>query len=161
MSDTQPKAPCDGCDGHECIEGDEYVCKYPGAVDSRTCTCHPDDNPPVPCAHKYALADCRAAATKAPGADAVRDSTETMEQLFTRIVASERDQWKLKAETALADRAAIVEALEPFANATIGWIESSFDERQEITLVCDDVNMGGIDVAAFFRAARVLAATRT
>jgi hypothetical protein len=27
----------------------------------RPCTCHPDDNPPIPCAHKYALTDCRAA----------------------------------------------------------------------------------------------------
>ena len=23
------------------------------------CTCHPDDNPPVPCAHRYALIECR------------------------------------------------------------------------------------------------------
>ena len=27
----------------------------------RACTCHPDDNPPVPCARKYALTDCRMA----------------------------------------------------------------------------------------------------
>ena len=26
---------------------------------TRTCTCHPDDNPPVPCAKAYALAVCR------------------------------------------------------------------------------------------------------
>lgn len=26
----------------------------------RPCTCHPDDNPPVPCAKKYALSDCQA-----------------------------------------------------------------------------------------------------
>ena len=26
------------------------------------CTCHPDDNPPQPCAQRYALGDCRAAA---------------------------------------------------------------------------------------------------
>lgn len=26
----------------------------------RPCTCHQDDNPPVPCAQKYALAECRA-----------------------------------------------------------------------------------------------------
>ena len=25
------------------------------------CTCHPDDNPPVPCAKRYALSECRAA----------------------------------------------------------------------------------------------------
>lgn len=31
------------------------------ADDARTCTCHPDDNPPVPCPRKYALTHCRAA----------------------------------------------------------------------------------------------------
>jgi len=25
----------------------------------RPCTCHPDDNPPVPCARQYALSECR------------------------------------------------------------------------------------------------------
>lgn len=28
----------------------------------RPCTCHPDDNPPVPCARQYAMKDCRLAA---------------------------------------------------------------------------------------------------
>lgn len=27
----------------------------------RGCTCHPDDNPPVPCAERYALSECRSA----------------------------------------------------------------------------------------------------
>lgn len=31
-------------------------------ADTRPCTCHPDDNPPVPCPRKYALSDCRQAA---------------------------------------------------------------------------------------------------
>jgi hypothetical protein len=31
----------------------------------RICTCHPDDNPPVPCAEKYALSECRLAAMSA------------------------------------------------------------------------------------------------
>lgn len=33
-----------------------------GPVDvtvSRPCTCHPDDNPPMPCAQRYALTECR------------------------------------------------------------------------------------------------------
>lgn len=29
--------------------------------DPRSCTCHPDDNPPVPCQRKFALSECRAA----------------------------------------------------------------------------------------------------
>jgi hypothetical protein len=32
-----------------------------GRVDGRPCTCHPDDNPPKPCARKYALCECRTA----------------------------------------------------------------------------------------------------
>ena len=28
-------------------------------ADPRTCTCHPGDNPPVPCARQYALDACR------------------------------------------------------------------------------------------------------
>lgn len=33
------------------------------------CTCHPDDHPPVPCAGKYALAECLAAVGRAPPFD--------------------------------------------------------------------------------------------
>lgn len=29
------------------------------------CTCHPDDKPPVPCAKKYALTECRAEVQRA------------------------------------------------------------------------------------------------
>lgn len=31
-------------------------------TDTRTCTCHPDDNPPSPCPRKFALTECRVAA---------------------------------------------------------------------------------------------------
>jgi len=31
-------------------------------VERRSCTCHPDDCPPSPCPHKFALKECRAAA---------------------------------------------------------------------------------------------------
>lgn len=31
-------------------------------TDPRTCTCHPDDNPPRPCPRKFALTECRIAA---------------------------------------------------------------------------------------------------
>lgn len=30
-------------------------------VDRRRCTCHPSDNPPVPCARKFAYSECVAA----------------------------------------------------------------------------------------------------
>lgn len=39
-------------------------------AEKRPCTCHPDDNPPIPCARKYALSECRAAlATKPPAGE--------------------------------------------------------------------------------------------
>jgi hypothetical protein len=41
-----------------CDECDE---KHRHISEPRPCTCHPDDNPPVPCAQKYALSECRAA----------------------------------------------------------------------------------------------------
>ena len=31
------------------------------AGEPRPCTCHPNDNPPVPCPQKYALSECKAA----------------------------------------------------------------------------------------------------
>jgi hypothetical protein len=33
----------------------------PAEPAERPCTCHPDDNPPQPCAKRYALAECKAA----------------------------------------------------------------------------------------------------
>ena len=28
-------------------------------TDTRSCTCHPDDNPPSPCQHKFSLTECK------------------------------------------------------------------------------------------------------
>lgn len=39
--------------------------------DTRSCTCHPDDNPPQPCPRKFALTDCKAAAASADCADLI------------------------------------------------------------------------------------------
>jgi hypothetical protein len=38
--------------------------------EARNCTCHPDDNPPRPCARQYALNECRQAAQQAEAAPA-------------------------------------------------------------------------------------------
>mgnify|MGYP000665046219 CR=1 FL=1 len=40
----------------------------------RSCTCHPDDDPPVPCPRKYALLDCLIAAARRAGAEEMRAS---------------------------------------------------------------------------------------
>jgi len=34
-------------------------------ADVKPCTCHPDDNPPIPCAKQYALSECRSVADAA------------------------------------------------------------------------------------------------
>jgi hypothetical protein len=39
----------------------EVLIPAQGPIDvnvSRQCTCHPDDNPPTPCEHRYAFRDC-------------------------------------------------------------------------------------------------------
>lgn len=42
----------------------------------KPCTCHPDDNPPVPCARKYALTECKATPpAQAAEADPVQAAT--------------------------------------------------------------------------------------
>lgn len=33
----------------------------PSSFDQRSCTCHPDDNPPSPCPRKFSLTECRSA----------------------------------------------------------------------------------------------------
>lgn len=51
-------------------------------TDSRSCTCHPDDNPPVPCQRKYALTECRIAEKDAQIAalrEALQQAHEAME----------------------------------------------------------------------------------
>jgi hypothetical protein len=39
----------------------ESLTVAPAEPAERPCTCHPDDNPPQPCAKRYALAECKAA----------------------------------------------------------------------------------------------------
>jgi len=36
------------------------IAASPFDIPVRPCTCHPDDEPPKPCARKYALSECRA-----------------------------------------------------------------------------------------------------
>lgn len=40
----------------------EVEAMRPVEPEARPCTCHPDDNPPRPCPHRYALSECRKAA---------------------------------------------------------------------------------------------------
>lgn len=58
-----------------------YVAPSSADVERRPCTCHPDDNPPVPCPRMYALQDCRRAAALAA----------EIESLRARLAEAERD----------------------------------------------------------------------
>lgn len=46
--------------------------------DTSTCTCHPDDNPPVPCARRYALSECRKTAPPAPADVPISEQVKRM-----------------------------------------------------------------------------------
>ena len=48
-------------------------------IDTRQCTCHPDDLPPVPCPKKYALRECRLAAAEESN-ERLRDALRRAEQ---------------------------------------------------------------------------------
>jgi len=70
---------CPTCGNKRCPRADDHrnACSNsnaPGQVpqperqpvsEPRPCTCHPDDNPPIPCAQKYALSECRPEPTEA------------------------------------------------------------------------------------------------
>ena len=43
----------------KCIGRRYYARALSGQARERSCTCNPDDNPPVPCAQKYALSECK------------------------------------------------------------------------------------------------------
>lgn len=47
------------------------------ATAALACTCHPDDNPPVPCPSRRALTECRTAALEAMIAEEIRDGIST------------------------------------------------------------------------------------
>lgn len=62
-----------------------YVAPSSADVERRPCTCHPDDNPPVPCPRMYALQDCRRAAALAAEIESLRarlaEAAQTEERL--------------------------------------------------------------------------------
>ena len=63
-------------------------------VERRPCTCHPDDNPPVPCPRMYALQDCRRAAALAAEIESLRARMADMQ--------GERDAAELSRDAAHA-----------------------------------------------------------
>jgi hypothetical protein len=60
------------------------------ATPERPCTCHPDDNPPVPCARKYALSECKA--TPEPSREPTQPVTrDKLADALRELLAAESD----------------------------------------------------------------------
>lgn len=77
-------------------------------VERRPCTCHPDDNPPVPCPRMYALQDCRRAAALAAEIESLRARMADMQ--------GERDAAELSRDAAharLAERERLLDEASP------------------------------------------------
>lgn len=56
--------------------------------DAKPCTCHPDDNSPTPCPHRYAFRDCVAASTPlAPKAVGRKEVARIIERSFLRVLS--------------------------------------------------------------------------
>lgn len=71
QTDRQTLAHTESHSREESGTGSNPAPASPAGTDTRPCTCHPDDNPPVPCPRKYALTECRkAAGTFADGVEA-------------------------------------------------------------------------------------------
>lgn len=62
----------------------DYGAAIPGI--ERPCTCHPDDNPPAPCAQQYALNECRAAQPERQQKCGCRSCLSPIELLSTFVV---------------------------------------------------------------------------
>lgn len=62
-----------------------------GPVDvnvSRQCACHPDDNPPTPCEHRYAFRDCADAAEERY----LRETLAMLQESYTKAAKPYMDR---------------------------------------------------------------------
>ena len=68
--------PLDDDGGVELTTFDPNPESPPTQDSPRPCTCHPEDNPPVPCPRKFAISECRAAAALGGVSNAELDALE-------------------------------------------------------------------------------------
>ncbi|WP_439684820.1 hypothetical protein MNJPNG_04760 [Cupriavidus oxalaticus] len=87
--------------------------------EERPCTCHPSDNPPNPCAKKYALSECRASQSVEPVALTV-DYAEAGKRLMDACVQAGCPDGKNMAEW-IAEIAAATGAQGPVESALSLW----------------------------------------
>lgn len=76
-----------------------------GDAGERPCTCHPNDNPPVPCALKYAYSECVAADTDAAQSggegDVIEDIIERVKRYDTKLGDPRRQFTQAQMEIAI------------------------------------------------------------
>jgi hypothetical protein len=59
-----------------------------GVLSLRPCTCHPDDNPPTPCEHRYAFRDCADAAAERYLRETLAMRVDELRQAVRALAAS-------------------------------------------------------------------------
>lgn len=64
----------------------------------RPCTCHPDDNPPIPCAQKYALSECKASVEVTDRLDPINEVAALMRSLTWREMMDLSEAWNTPAD---------------------------------------------------------------
>lgn len=101
-----------------------------GGTEARACTCHPDDNPPVPCAQKYALSECRAASPTPPaGADGGGSS-----DLAALSAGAAKGEWLLDVQTYYDEDGG------PSEDHTEGVMVLDNDDQPDSIVQCSEAN---------------------
>ena len=80
-----------------------YETRILSSLVDRSCTCHPDDNPPTPCPEKFAYSECVAASD-------TTTRVRNLENLLKRVLAlGETSGWRRMPDQALFSSLPIVE----------------------------------------------------
>ena len=117
------------------------------APENRPCTCHPDDNPPQPCAQRYALTECKALAQPETTADPVmwmnrydatmktRDRVTANAMGFTIPLYTHppRDEWRPASEPPEDLRGRVIAWRHPPQRQGGAWIEALYDDGAWVT----------------------------
>ena len=101
----------------------------------RPCTCHPDDNPPVPCPRKYALSECRKADSQFDDKLGGPERNATLRELIAEI---DRPLWRAAAHARLDELEAQLSATDATAKDAerYRWLRNPPPGAHEHLAVC-------------------------